>query len=100
MPSPCSAESGIGSPKPERVRFVDADVAGAAFDLVGDQHDRLVGAPQQRGEALVQRRHADARVDQEQDHVGFADRDLGLRAHARFERRVGRDPRSPPCRSA
>ena len=40
-------------------------------------------------EALVERRHAGAGVDHEQDHVGFADGDLGLLAHPVFERAVG-----------
>ena len=52
MPSPCSAESGIGSPRPSAYASLMPDIAGAALDLVRGQHDRLVRAPQQRREAF------------------------------------------------
>ena len=73
----------------KRERFVDAGIACPALGLVGDEHDRLVGAPQQRRESLVYGSYAHARVDHEHDRVRIDDGGLGLRAHARFERGVG-----------
>jgi hypothetical protein len=67
----------------------DAALALPAFALVGAQNDRLAGFAEQLGEALVQRRHAFAGVEQEDTNIGLADGDLGLPAHARFQRTVG-----------
>ena len=85
-PSPCSAETGIGSPRPRPCASARPLLAGAALALVGDQ-DHLVGAlAQPAGEALVERQDAGARVDQEQHDVGAVDGALGEAAHARLER--------------
>ena len=89
-PSPCSADTGIGSPSPSAVRLGEALLAGAALALVGD-HDHLVGAlAQPAGEALVERHDARPRVDQEQHGIGAVDRPLGEAAHARLERLAAR----------
>ena len=78
----------------QRDRLAEAELIGfhqprlgrPALGLVGDEVHVLAGLAQHLGEALVERRHAGAGVDHEQDDVGFADGELGLLAHAVFER--------------
>ena len=50
----------------ESIGLDRAGVAGRALGLVGDEDDRLAERAQHRGEMPVERRHAGARVDQEQ----------------------------------
>ena len=71
--------------QPQAERLAQPGDGGAALAFVGDQDDRRLGLAQAPCEMLVQRRDAGARVDQQQRHVGFLDRRLGLLAHARFE---------------
>ena len=71
-----------GVAETERIGVVGALDALAAFGLVGDQDDGLVGAAHQRGEVAVDRRDADARVDDEEDRVRLLDGDFGLAVHA------------------
>ena len=81
----------------KRNRFAKAEAEGfdqtrlgsAAFGLVADQVHDLAGLAQNLSKALIERHHAGARVDHEQDDVGFLDRQLGLLAHAVFEAPIG-----------
>ncbi len=59
--------------------------AAAALGLVGDEDDGLAGAAQPVGEMAIERRHAGARIDEEERDVGVGERALGLRPHARGE---------------
>ena len=86
MPSPCSAESGTGSPRPRRERLVGAGQPGAALGLVGDEDHGLAGAAHEFGEGTIGGKQPDAGVDEEEDDVGIGDRRFGLRAHAAEER--------------
>ena len=70
--------------KAETPGFHQPFISLLAFTLVGRQHDRLARLAQQLCEPLVDRRHAGARVVQEDRDVGLVDRDFGLLAHARF----------------
>ena len=65
----------------ERIKF-DC-VVGALFVIgfIGRQDHRLVGLAQRLGHLGVGGGHALDRIDQEDDHIGLVDRQLGLRAH-------------------
>src|SRR5690606_13886382 len=76
----------LAEPKPEG--FHQTMLSRLALGLVADQVHMLAGLAQDLGEALVERHHAGAGVDHEEDDVSFADCQLGLLAHAIFERAV------------
>ena len=78
---------GDGFAQAQRIGVHHAVAAGVALRLVGDEDDRLVGAPHRGGEMPVARRYARAGVDDEQDGVTIAQGGLGLGAHAAGERR-------------
>ena len=71
--------------KAQGMRLADATTAFPALGLVGDQHDGLGLTPKAFGKDPVQRGHAFAGVDHEQDQVAVGNRRLGLFAHARFQ---------------
>jgi hypothetical protein len=57
--------------------------------LVGDQDHVRRPLAQKLRQRPVHRRHANARVDHEQAHVGLGDRPLGQRPHTPRQARVG-----------
>jgi hypothetical protein len=63
----------------------EAGDPGLALALVGEQEHAAADAAQHAGELAVERGHALARVDHEEDEVGLLGRRLGLAAHARLE---------------
>jgi hypothetical protein len=63
-------------------RLVDACLPGAALRLVGDEDHGRILAAQPAGDLLIQRHHADARIDQEQSRIRLAHCGLRLRSHA------------------
>ena len=85
MPSPCSAEIAMGSPRPSPYASSSPASAARPSALVGEDDDRLAMRAQPSGEFAVDRRHAGARIDDEEADIGIVDRRLGLRAHAVFE---------------
>ena len=98
-PSPCSALSAIGSPRPSAIGFETPGFAAAPFGLVGDDdHRRRLGA-QPAADFLVERGQALARVDQEQGGVGLAHRGLGLLRASGRAGCAGPRPRTRRCRS-
>ena len=103
VPSPCSAETAIGPPKPSFGELrVDRGRGRRRFGLVGGEHHRAALAPQNGGDVFVERMQSGLRVDDEDDDVGFRGgclglpaRDLGEPADVRQRRRRGR---CRPCR--
>jgi hypothetical protein len=66
----------------QRMRLGNPRDAGAPFTLVTD-YDGFAAVPAQQGRYIAIRDgNAFARIHQEQDHVGFSDRDLGLLLHS------------------
>ena len=72
--------------QPQRESLEGARLPRLPFRLVGDEDHRLAGAAHEIGEIFVVRRHADARVDDEENGVGRDDGVLRLGAHAPFQR--------------
>ncbi len=70
----------------QAVGFQRVGQAEAALGLVGHQQHAAVLAAQPVGEMLVGRGDADARVDDEDDQVGLANRRLAAGAHAAVDR--------------
>ena len=70
-----------GITQAQRIAFGDAEFPGAPFRLVGDEDQRGAAPPQPIGEMLVERGDAGARVEDQQRHIGIADRHIGLFAH-------------------
>ena len=78
-----------GIAQAQRIGVEHAGLAHASLGLVGGEDDGLVGAAHEIGEIFVVRRHADARIDHEEDGVGLLHRGFRLPAHAPDERAVG-----------
>ena len=62
----------------EPVELVGLHVEVLVVGLVGDQNDRHVHRAQAAGDVLIERQHALAGVDDEQDHVGRVDGQVDL----------------------
>ncbi len=78
VPTPCSAESGSGSPRPSRWNSSASASRRGSSSLFADQDDRLARAAQDVRQLLVARADAGTRVDQEQHEVGLGDRGARL----------------------
>ena len=65
---------------------VEARLPYAPLALIGDDDNRAPRGAHELGEHLVARRHAFARIDQEQHEIGLGERRLGLLAHALGDR--------------
>ena len=76
--------------KAEGEGVIIAGLSSLALEFVGDGNDRLSGTAQNIGKSLVGRIEAGARINQEKADVGLGNGDLGLLAHARFERSTRR----------
>ncbi len=74
-----------GLAEPQREGLEDAAGAGTPLGLVRHQHHRRLAAAQPIGEMAVDRRDADARVDDKQSDVGLLQRARRLLLHARAE---------------
>jgi hypothetical protein len=85
-PSPCSAEKGSGSWKPERERLDHPALAGLPLGLVGEQDHRRVLRTAASARSLRRAGRRPRGIDQEQRDVGFAHRRLGLGAHPARQR--------------
>jgi hypothetical protein len=84
---------------PERVELDRVVAALLALGLVNAENDRLPAGAQQIGHALVGGDQAIAPIDQEDDHIRLADRQLGLLARAAPDRGdVERSISSSDCR--
>ena len=84
--------------EPKFPAFQQPALGAFRFGLVGDQHDRLAGFPDDLGKGPVVGRQAGLGVDHEEDQIRLADRDLGLGAHAALKRAGAPHPRSRRCR--
>ena len=62
----------------ETVELVGLRIDPFVVGLVGDQNDRHLHRSQPAGDFLVERQHAFAGVDDEQNHVGRVDRQVDL----------------------
>ena len=74
-----------GFAKTEAERIEHACLPGAAFGLVGGEHDGKVCLAQQGGEGFVFRGHANAGIDEEENEICLGDGGFGLGAHTRFQ---------------
>ncbi len=72
--------------EPQLERGIEALFARPPLALVGDDDDRAPRGAHQTGKHLVGRRHALARIEDEQHEVGIGQRRLGLLAHALRDR--------------
>ena len=97
MPSPCAAEIATRLAEAELVEFRRRGRRVEALGLVDDDDDVLAALAQRLRDEVVRRREAVARVDQEQDAVGFLDgaqrlpRHQLLDAAARLDQAAGVD---------
>jgi hypothetical protein len=81
VPSPWIAETTIGSPKPRRANSPGIEALHAfGFGLVRDQITGCRVLRMMCHDVVVERREPGLRVDDEDDDVGFACGDFGLRA--------------------
>ena len=87
LPCPCSAESGPRLAKAQAVQVERQALLRGIVDLVRDQRHGLARAAQDVRDFFVPRRHSGARVDDEENEVGFPDRQLGLRGDRLRHRR-------------
>ena len=67
-----------GLPRAEPVEFVGLRVEVLGVGLVGDQNNRHLDGAQAAGDFLIERQHALAGIDDEQDHVGRVDGEVDL----------------------
>ena len=70
----------------QRIAFGDAELAGPALGLVGDQDQRRAAAAQPVGKMLVERRHPGAGIEDQQRDNGITHCGIGLLPHAPGER--------------
>ena len=68
--------------KSQREGFVIARIALLAFGLVGEQQNGLAGTAHELRKMAVGGRHADARINDEENHIGLFNRRFRLHAHA------------------
>ena len=74
MPSPCAAETGIGSPSPSPWKSCASDMSRGGVDLVRREHDRELPAAQESAISSSPGRQPGARVDDEHGHLRVGER--------------------------